>query len=416
MHREGLRRDELAWRREPFAWPVEDPPAVVFARVEARARQIRRRKRLAVAAVPLPVVLVALLVAVLMPGMTDSSVRTVRPADDRELDADVLPTSTTNVRPSGDATGVSVSPVRLGPTAAATPTSTRPPAPAVAPRAEIGAPAPMPSASTGRVAFVREGRIWVVNADGSGGRPVTAEGEEWWLWEWAHDGRLFAVRHRPSATGLVALDVDAGTMTRIGDQAANSPRLSPDGNWISYNGVAPDPNSTTGAQNAVWVMRDDGTERRMLVAGGNLADWTHDGKHLVYQVDDAVYIVGADGQNPRRVVEGYWNPHASPVDDRVIAMRLGEAGWALDVFGDDMAAPREVVPSHNMRYAWSPDGEWIAIELAMEVSRCETAGLVLCSNWHYNVWLVRPDGTGLHQLTTGARDTQLVFGPPAKRP
>lgn len=393
---------------------MEAPPTVVLARVEARARQIRRRRRLAVAAVPLPVVLIALLVAVLMPGVTDSNVRTVGPADEGGLDDDVPPTSTTSLRPSGDA--AAVSPVRLDARPSTTPTSTRPAEPAVAPRAEIRAPGPMPSASTGRVAFVREGRIWVVNADGYDERPVTAEGEEWRLWEWAHDGRLFATRMKPTSSALVALDVDAGTMTAVGGQPVNSPRLSPDGKWISYNGVAPNPDSTTGSQNAVWVMRDDGTDRRMVVAGGNLADWAHDGKHLVYQGNDGVYIVGIDGRNARRIAGGYQYPDVSRQDGRIIAMRLGEVGWALDVFTPDMTPAREVVPNHNMRSAWSPDGEWIALERATEVSRCETAGLVLCSNVHYNVWLVRPDGSGLHQLTTGARDSQLTFGPPPRRP
>jgi WD40 repeat protein len=131
-------------------------------------------------------------------------------------------------------------------------------------------------------------------------------------------------------------------LTRSGDGFDLDPAWSPDGEFVVFRSSR-DPSPSEG----LLVTRLDGTGERVFASGGTFADWSPDGRHVVFSAPGEVRISIADR-------------------DGSGVRRLGPAGECS---------------------AWSPTGELIAF--------CKLDG----SNW--DAWLVRPDGSGARRLTAG---------------
>jgi TolB protein len=111
------------------------------------------------------------------------------------------------------------------------------------------------------IAFVRGGYggdLWLMNADGSHPRKLTA-GD-------AKDG--------------VSAGLGAG------------PSWSPDGSQIVFSGF-PRGDGSEG----IWIIDADGTDLHQIVSGGNAPAWSPDGTRIAYLVQE---------NNPQRQQSGYW--------------------------------------------------------------------------------------------------------------
>ena len=131
-------------------------------------------------------------------------------------------------------------------------------------------------------------------------------------------------------------------LTRSGDGFDLDPAWSPDGELVVFRSSR-DPSPYEG----LLVARADGTGERVFASGGTFADWSPNGRYVVFSAEGAatISIADRDGSSVRR---------------------LGPDGECS---------------------AWSPTGELIAF--------CKLDGI----NW--DAWLVRPDGSGARRLTTG---------------
>jgi TolB protein len=148
---------------------------------------------------------------------------------------------------------------------------------------------------------------------------------------------------------------------------AHTPAWSPDGSKVafSYSLVREDYDAALDLQRAIWIVDADGTDRRQLtqLTPGNSWDdepqWSPDGSRLVFtRVDltrklDAVFTVNVDGSGESQLTP-----------------------WALNAAGDP---------------EWSPDGKRIVF-VAHPRDGSE------------NVYTVRPDGTGLTNVTRQSVD------------
>lgn len=115
---------------------------------------------------------------------------------------------------------------------------------------------------------------------------------------------------------------------------------------------------------------------------------------------------GQHGQDPGRAVPedlyGSWSPTPSPDGSRValISDRGGEPGvWLHGPDTDtDTLLPLPQAPRRVLRLSWSPDGSWLACQAAAaEASRTQ-------------VWVIRPDGTGLQCLAGAGMATAELGG------
>jgi TolB protein len=235
-------------------------------------------------------------------------------------------------------------------------------------------------------------------------RPLTADHA--WTTDpaWSPDGaRIAYVSTKDGQTDIYVMDVSDGRITRLTYEGGwnGNPTWSPDGAWIMFDsardGVNPSPHNDF---RNLFIVRPDGTDLRRvtrLTRYNGSPSWGPDGKRIAFvsDRDDSynIYTMTPTGTDQRQVTHregidvgagyGRWSPdgtrivYQAPGPQRDDPPRLY---WMSVDGGEPQALTTGAMAD------WSPDGRWIAFH--REASRVD------------QLFVVRPDGTGLVQLTT----------------
>ena len=154
------------------------------------------------------------------------------------------------------------------------------------------------------------------------------------------------------------------------------PKYSPNGKLLLFASDRDEADRAT--QQDLWTMASDGGPMKRLTQGLNNREsrsWSPDGRRVVTQtlIDGVgqLVVMDADGRNQRQITR---IPSSTPV--------FSPGGIFPDMRG-------AVTP------AWSPNGRWIAF----------------ASNHrgNYDLYRIRPDGTGLHRILRSP-DNELSVG------
>jgi TolB protein len=170
-------------------------------------------------------------------------------------------------------------------------------------------------------------------------------------------------------TALRLMDADGGGATTLFQQKDTlilSPAWAPKGKQIAFSAGSyfRPPGHPTGE---VRLIDADGTGIQSIsVAGTNsgFPSWSPDGGRIVYEQDGHLVIV--------KLVD---HSHVNLTDS---------------------GAQRDNFPQ------WSPRGDWIVFVSDREQDE------------QFNCFLIRPDGTGLHKLTASSGDSHCFWSPDAK--
>ncbi len=217
----------------------------------------------------------------------------------------------------------------------------------------------------------------------------------------------------PGKNGRIAFAADLGlgreiyTIKRDGtglrqltelDGDAFSPDWSPDGTRIAF----------WLADQAVYVMRADGSNLHVVTAPGGQPAFTPDGHHLVYECPnctggDGIFLMRADGSDAPGVRlsrnpfpdEGDGNPEVSPDGQTVTFVRHKVNGelqalFAVDIDGTNL---RKIVPYKlevAIKHDWAPDGQHIVLSPYADYPDDQSP----------NVATIEPDGSNLQMLTS----------------
>jgi TolB protein len=278
--------------------------------------------------------------------------------------------------------------------------------------------------ANGGIAYARLGRLWVMNADGSGARKLPhPAGSEDTNPDWAPDGSMLAFERCSKWCEVWTIGAGGSGARRLGPNCLHKsgackdrggPAWSPDGKQIAFGQATVVGGRTQFAE--VYVMNAAGGSERQVTqvtADKPFASdvfnpaWSPSGKQLVFEVRNsasgeppnrrALFIVNVDGSGVRQLTDWTlnggdspdWSPNGKLILFRAVSTTNREGGNLYTIHSDGTGLKRLTnYPARKtvQTGSFSPDGKWITF------SRF--------SNTPYPaVYVMRVNGTATHRLS-----------------
>ena len=256
----------------------------------------------------------------------------------------------------------------------------------------------------------RSKEIYLMDYDGHGQRPVTANGSLNLTPSWSPDGRaLTYISYREGAPALYLAFLYQGRGEKlVGDFQSFTPAWSPDGRWIAFT-------SNRDGQAEIYLAAVDGTELRRLTDNRAIdvaPSWSPNGRTIAFTSDRTgapqIYTMDRDGLNLRRVsFEGSYNdsPAWSPSrqhSEIAYASRIERRPFDIVVHDFETRQTRQLTTGRgsNESPSWAPNG----LHIAFTSNR---AG-------NDQVFTMHREGSNLKQLTREGSNTTPRWGNPPR--
>jgi Tol biopolymer transport system component len=254
-------------------------------------------------------------------------------------------------------------------------------------------PTATPAAGLGKLAFVRDGDIWVLEVDSGQETQLTTDGENWWP-QWSAEGEWIAFRKRvlqdevETLTEVWTMRADGSGATKIADSAQSNIDWSPASARLAYSGE----------DGALWAVDGDGGNRAQLLPPGDQVyrvAWSPDGKRLAIErwiqgkeltpppnttVEQGIWLLNADGSGLAKLYGPYQRSQLGPVaylggwspDSKrltlwpaaFISASLMADGAPLASLAVEGGEPQEIASFTLLEpgfVAWAPQGDRLAV-------------------------------------------------------
>ena len=150
--------------------------------------------------------------------------------------------------------------------------------------------------------------IYLIHPDGTGFTDISEHGSgQWNTARWSPDSEWLVHRRYMGANGaeLFVMDTTGTQSRRLTNDGLDDrdPAWSPDGQWIVWEFGA-----SNSAEAGLWLMRPDGSDRRLLIAGGFDPAWAPDGSRIAFSYwvspdsGATLWSIEPDGSNLTRLI------------------------------------------------------------------------------------------------------------------
>ncbi len=228
-------------------------------------------------------------------------------------------------------------------------------------------------------------------------------------------GQIACIKDGETLSDVFTLPANGGWLARLTTDRPLAaywddeiPQWSPDGKWLAF-----------GVKGHVHIAPHDGGLPKKITDFTSAAGsprWMPDSRGLIVTVEredtDQLLLTDREGAWPRALttdtVGDHWDPRPSP-DGKFIVYNLRRFDDLnrLDIVLLEIGTGKQTTlygkPSTRaLSPKWSPDGKWIAF--TAQETQCE------------ELYLIKPDGEGLHQLTKLGRDVfQFEWSPDGRQ-
>jgi Tol biopolymer transport system component len=243
-----------------------------------------------------------------------------------------------------------------------------------------------------RIAFDRQGEIYIMGTDGSDPVNLTNHGAPDWYPAWSPDGtRIAFLSDRGPSVDIYVMGTDGSNPVNLTDNAAwdADPAWSPDGTRIAFT-------SNRDGEPDIYVMGADGSNPVNLTnnPAAYSPAWSPDGTRIAYTGllggNYEIYVMDADGSNPVNLTNDPArddNPTWSPDGTRIAFQSSRDGNDEIYVMDADGSNPVRLTndPADDRYPAWSPDGT----RITFMSNRSGTP----------NIWVMNADGSDPVNLT-----------------
>ncbi len=202
---------------------------------------------------------------------------------------------------------------------------------------------------------------------------------------------------------LCAINPDGRNRLRLtnNDVANWFASFSADGNFILFA------RQISGANHEIFRMNSDGNNVIQLTSngGGNFApNYSPDGRRIAFTSDYQIWVMDNNGSNRRALTQGI-NPLWSP-DGKYISFLSAQSGktqlWVMNTDGSNQQQFTNFDDIESGGGAWSPDGSTLIFHTGRLADK------------NRKVYLIRRDGSDLHELLLGGDALTPSFSPDGK--
>ena len=228
-------------------------------------------------------------------------------------------------------------------------------------------------------------------------------------------GDVGALRITPfDKVAVYVSDLDGTNRKQLYQQdggGAFSPSWSPDGQWVVF-GYGAIFNDRETKPSELIMIRADGSEKRELTSGplnSGFPSWSPDGKRIVYRVwtkeERSLQILTLDDGKTTKLTSGSDNfPSWSPLGDRIAFTRDtgGTNSYEIFTIRPDGTGLEQLThsPGNDAHSAWSPDGKYIVFSSARFGFRDETPLYDGSPQPYAELFVMNADGSNQRPITS----------------